>query len=193
MALGFLALDWKSNVLPYDDEKTPVSLMGVKMLPIIKINDSTMNESLLIIQKLDSENKLKNESWGNTDVVLNEIGNLIHNLCMPYWIWTPEFNSNSREYFVKKKSQKRGPFHLLVKHRPEFESKLLPRLESISNELQPFWNSSDITIRDIGLAAHLWGLFIVPEFRFPQKLHDYLMTIKKLCHFDYHRDFWRDT
>lgn len=191
MALGYLGLNWKSTVVSYDDESTPVALTGVKMLPIMKINGKAMNESLQIICKLDAENKLQNEIWGNSDEFLNEIGNLIHNLCMPYWIWTPEFTLSSRNYFVQKKSQKRGPFHLLAQQRYDFEQKLMPILEDLTNQLKPFWNSDKLTIKDIGLASHLWGLFVVPEFRFPQELHQYLITVKHLCRFDYHQDFWR--
>ena len=52
--------NYESVVLPYDDEKTPIDLTGIKMLPIMSFDDGfTTNESLVIIERMDSHNKLK--------------------------------------------------------------------------------------------------------------------------------------
>lgn len=190
MALGYLDLPWTSHVLPYNDEETPLKLSGKKMLPIIVIDEKPSNESLDIIAKLDVTNRLNNASWGKSDDVLNQLGNWVHNLGMPYWVWTPEFDTASRDYFIAKKSVKRGPFPELAKRRQEFEKPLQKTLTDLESQLTPFWNSEKITVRDIGLAAHVWGLFAVPEFRFSTRWHDYLMRVKAECRFDYHRDFW---
>lgn len=193
MALGYLQLPWKSHVLPYDDEATPMRLTGKKMLPILVVDGRAQNESLDIIAILDKDKKLKSESWGETDQLLNELGQYVHSLGMPYWVWTPEFNENSRRYFEAKKSVKRGPFNELAKKRSDFEAPLHALLKKLEPQLSPYWNSSHLTVRDIGLAAHVWGLFAVPEFRFSQTWYDYLMKIKQECRFDYHRDFWEST
>lgn len=196
LALGFLQISFESIVVPYDDEETPVKLTGKKMLPIMAFDDGTiMNESLDIIKKLDQNNLLKNQLMDlyqeEFNALLDRIGKPVHNLCMPYWIWTPEFNQNSRNYFQKKKEVKRGPFAKLIHQKEEFIAELDLILANLENELKPFYKNDEMTILDIALAAHLWGMYIFPEFQFSPKIHNYLQKVKRQCAFEYHRDFWR--
>jgi glutaredoxin 2 len=197
LALGYLGYEYSSIIVPYDDEKTPVSLAGVKMLPILVIDKNAMNESLDIISVIDKNHYFQIEKITSTpgfkhfDDYLNKLGANIHNLTMPYWIYTPEFNEKSREYFQRKKEVKRGPFKLLVKNRAEFESALMKDLIELSEKIHPFYLEDQFSLYDILLASHLWGLYIVPEFQFPEKIHQYLQKVKKICHFNYHEDFWK--
>jgi glutaredoxin 2 len=196
MALGHLKVDYLSTVLPYDDEHTPKSLTGIKMLPIIKIDSQISNESLDIINLIDKKNTLKTREMISTadfkefEAYLNFLGNPIHSLAMPYWIWTPEFNEQSRNYFQTKKEAKRGPFKDLVKHQNQFKAILENEWSKLTSELKPFYKSDTFTLLDILLASHLWGLYIVPEFQFPVVIHDYLQKVKSICNFNYHQDFW---
>lgn len=199
MALGLLGIDYESHVLPYDDEKTPVELAQKKMLPIFQWSQGdASNESLEIIKRLDEKNILKNEIVETplfkeeVEELLAKIGSQVHSLCMPYWIWTPEFNEKSREYFQTKKEVKRGPFHKLIQNRHEFLDKLELILTDLEQELTPFYKSETMTIADIAIASHLWGMYIFPEFQFSPKVHQYLQEIRKQCHFDYHEDFWKE-
>jgi len=189
MALGYLNIPYESKVLRYDDEATPTKLTGVKMLPILQFEGGAMNESLDIIKFLDKENKLK-PSGNDIGPLLNELGNPIHSLAMPYWIYTPEFDQVSRDYFKNKKEIKRGPFKDLVLRKDEFIQELMPLLKKVEDDLHPFYQSATFGLNDILLAAHLWGLYIVPEFQFSEKLHTYLQSVKNICHFNYHHDFW---
>ncbi len=197
MALGFLKKDYNSVVLPYDDEKTPLNLTGLKMLPIFDFGEGTIiNESLDIISKLDSKNALKQDLYFNQfkpeiELFLDKISNPIHSLCMPYWIFTPEFNEKSRHYFQRKKEKKRGPFYLLIKNQEKFLNELLPLLSDLEQKLGPFYKSEKLTLCDIIIASQLWGLYIFPEFQFSDKIHRYLQTIKEICQFNYHEDFWK--
>lgn len=197
MTLGLLNLPYESIVVPYNDEKTPVELTGKKMLPIMSINGKAMNESLDIMETLDKENILKimdfktsSESAGFNEL-LNKLGANVHNLAMPYWIYTPEFDEASRSYFQKKKEVKRGPFKELVLNRAQYEQDIMRDLFVLNSDLRPFYKSSVFTVYDILLASHLWGLYVVPEFQFPDQIHQYLQKIKDICHFNYHIDFWR--
>lgn len=200
MAMGFLEKEYRSIVLPYHDEKTPLELCQLKMLPIVTFEDgSSSNESLDIITRIDTEGRLATkallenpEELSSIDTLLSEIGSPVHNLAMPYWIWTPEFDQDSRRYFVEKKSKKRGPFHLLAQRKQEFLDELAPVLTKVQGMLNgPYYRGEALSIQDIMIAAHLWGLYVVPEFQFPSDLHRYLQSIKNLCRFDYHQDFWR--
>lgn len=197
MTLGFLGISFKSVVLPYNDEATPLRLSGKKMLPILEHDKGVMNESLDIMAFLDKSDRLKLTEIVNSpdfkkfEAYLDFLGGPIHSLAMPYWIWTPEFNESSRNYFQSKKEQKRGPFKELVKNQKQFIEKLESEWPNLELELKPFYQSEKFGLYDILLAAHLWGLYIVPEFQFPPKIHAYLQRVKEICQFNYHEDFWR--
>lgn len=197
MAAGLLQTPYKSVVVPYDDEETPVKLTGKKMLPIMVIDGKAMNESLDIMAAIDKKNVL-NIAKLNSDTnfvpfneLLNKLGTNVHNLAMPYWIYTPEFNDSSRKYFQNKKEQKRGPFKDLVKKKETFINDISKDLAEVAQDLKPFYRSDVFTVYDILLAAHIWGLYVVPEFQFEEKIHQYLQKVKEHCHFDYHQDFWK--
>ena len=195
MALGYLNKCYESVVLNYDDEVTPKNLTGVKMLPIFEFDDgSAINESLEIIKRHDRDDKLNTlqsiVNYENIEVLLNKIGADVHNLAMPYWIWTPEFNDDSRSYFQAKKEVKRGPFKNLVTNRQTFVEQLNQTLALLENDLSPFYKSNQMTLDDILIASHLWGMYIVPEFQFTAKVHSYLQSVAAACNFKYHKDFW---
>lgn len=196
MGLGLLKINYTSHVLPYDDETTPVQLTGKKMLPIL-VDDQgkAMNESLDILQAQDKNNLLRwellEENKEQINSLLDKLGAQVHSLCMPYWVWTPEFNEQSRQYFQMKKEVKRGPFKNLIQQKEIYLSALEKILrEEVEPELKPFYKSHSLTILDIMLCAHLWGMYIFPEFQFSSAVHHYLQRVKKDCNFDYHHDFW---
>lgn len=194
-ALGYLKIPWKSHVLAYNDEATPIALTGVKMLPILKTAEKTMNESLDIIDYLDTKQLIKMKKFTQTkqfeelNQKLNAISSPLHSLAMPYWIYTAEFNQESRQYFQSKKEQKRGPFRDLLKNQEHYFSEINPLLKTLEEEINPFYHSQEFGAADILIASHLWGLYIVPEFQFSEKMHVYLQAVKEICHFSYHEDF----
>jgi glutaredoxin 2 len=196
MALGFLKIPYESKVVPYDDEATPLQLTGKKMLPALVHEQGAMNESLDIIDFIDKKNSLttretlKSQDFKKFELFLTKLAAPIHSLAMPYWMYTPEFSESSRMYFQKKKEEKRGSFKDLVKNKDKYFAELLPLLKEAEEAIDPFYHSKTFNIFDILLASHIWGLYIVPEFQFSDKLHQYLQSIKKICHFDYHKDFW---
>lgn len=197
MAFGFLGIKYESIVTPYDDEIIPIKLTGKKILPIIEYSDGTaQNESLDLIKRQDTTLELCWDQLAsnteNLNSLLDKIGNDVHNLAMPYWMWTPEFNESSRKYFQTKKELKRGPFKNLVRNQKDYVDSLTNLLEvELSVNLRPFYKSDSITIMDIMIAAHLWGMYVVPEFRFNLEINNYLQNIKKVTNFNYHEDFWR--
>ena len=200
MALGFLGIAYQSKVLPYHDEQTPVDLCQKKMLPIYQFSDDAQdvsNESLDIITRLDKENKLSLDLLSNEKLLenyhelINKLVKPIHNLCMPYWAYTPEFDQDAREYFIQKKQVKRGPFNILIQKKNESLQELNELLPALERRLSPYYQSQNFTIFDIMLASSLWGMYIFPEFQFSKQMHSYLQKVKELCHFEYHEDFWK--
>ncbi len=191
MALGFLKMPYESRVVPYDNQETPVSLIGIKMLPILSIDGTPMKESLDIIRKLDTTNQLQGDSeLVSAEEVIKEFNNPVHSLAMPYWIHTPEFTPTARAYFLKQKEAKRGPFPELVKKAETYKEELAELFANLESRLHPYFESNSIRLQDIMIAAHLWGLYIVPEFQFPEGIHQYLQKIKQDCRFNYHQDYW---
>jgi glutaredoxin 2 len=197
MALGLLGIEYESLVTPYHDEKTPIDLMGVKMLPIFSWSDGDVsNESLDIIARLDEKNilemeRVKQPEFQEVEDLLDKIGKNVHSLCMPYWIWTPEFDNDSRKYFQTKKEVKRGPFNKLIQRKNEFLRPLTVTLHELEEKLTPFYKNDKMTIIDICIASHLWGMYVFPEFQFSAKVHAYLQSVKAQCNFEYHEDFWK--
>jgi glutaredoxin 2 len=195
MAFGALDTPYESRVLPYDDEATPLQLTGKKMLPILGHQNGILNESLDIIAFIDENNRLRikgysqNQSWLELEAWLNFISKDIHNLAMPYWVWTPEFSPSARSYFEQKKSAKRGPFKELMKNRLNFEESILHQLNTKPAPTQ-YYLKNQFSFLDICLASQLWGLYVVPEFIFPSDWQNYLKRIKQVTHFHYHADFW---
>lgn len=191
MVLGYFRQEYHSIVLPYDDEQTPISLAGKKMLPIMEFPDGPrLNESLLIVARLDPQNRLDTRSVMADDSLtetLAQIAAPVHKLAMPYWMYTPEFGPQAREYFRAKKQAQKGRFEQLVANRKEYSREINHLLDNMGLSL----NRDNVTLRDILIAAHLWGLYIVPEFQFSPQVHHYLQSIAEICHFDYHGDFWK--
>ncbi len=198
LAAGYLGINYETKLIRYDDEQTPMKLTGSKMLPIwVNENGNAINESLDIISLIDIEDKFQTKKtintpeWKTFETTLSDAGNYIHNLAMPYFIYTKEFDENSRAYFQRKKEVKRGSFEVLVKNRSLFERELNECLAKIEQDISKFYRSETLSLYDVVLASHLWGMYVVPEFQFTPKLHSYLQEVKKLCKFNYAEDLWK--
>jgi len=176
-----------------------MKLAGTKMLPIwVNENGNGINESLDIISLIDIENRFKTKEtiatpeWKDFEQLLNTVSGYVHNIAMPHFIYTKEFDDKSREYFQKKKEQKRGPFEVLIKNRALFEKEMAEHLQEIENSITDgYYKSSQLGLQDILLASHMWGMYLVPEFQFSEKLHRYLQKIKADCNFEWQEDFWK--
>lgn len=199
MAANHLEINYDTKLVRYDDEQTPMKLSGSKMLPIwVNENGNGINESLDIIALIDVENKFETKKtvtspeWKSFEEKLNKASNYIHSLAMPYFIYSKEFDEKSRIYFQRKKEEKRGPFEVLIKNRGLFEKELSEYLEDFEKDIgDSYYKSESLRLFDIVLAAHMWGLYVVPEFQFTPKMHAYLQKVKKDCRFDYQSELWK--
>ena len=190
MALGFLKLNYKTHVLDYSDESTPTKLTGKKMLPIFDFGDAAMNESIDIIKKLDKSNEIKfSKSVGDLEMITKSIGGFVHPLAMPVWVYTKEFNEKSRKYFIAKKEKSKGPFSDIYKKRDVY---IKMAYDFFYKNKDFFSFTPNTKLGDhILIASHLYGLYLVPDFSFPDFVHDFMQNVRETCHFDYHADFWK--
>ncbi|MFZ4712821.1 MAG: glutaredoxin 2 [Bacteriovoracaceae bacterium] len=198
LAFGLLNINYNTRLVAYNDEETPTKLIGKKMLPVVTDdNGKAMPESLDIINHYDISNVLNtnaiksSKEFAEFEEFLGKVNNLVHSLCMPHWAYTKEFDAESRAYFQEKKEAKRGPFKNLVLNREKFENDLKPLLTELEYKLTPYFKNSEISIYDVMISASLWGLYVLPEFRFSPNIHAYLQNIKKRSHFDYQKDLWK--
>lgn len=197
-ACAALKVSYQSVVLSYADELAPLEMTGTKMLPIWKDEKTTLNESLDIINHIDSQKTLRSGLLESPQVQqeinqrLDDLSGPLFKLCMPYFVWTPEFDQNSRSYFLKRKEAKRGPFSKLLGQRSELEKEMQEKLTALESHLGEFYHAEGFSVLDIMIASHLWGLYTVPEFRFSDKLNSYLQKVKQLTGFEYYSDYQKD-
>ena len=197
MALNYLNIPFESRVLSYDNEVLPVQLSGKKMLPIVVFSDGkVMNESLDIIEFADKNGSLfknvNSEQINNVSELTSVVGSYLHPLAMPAWLNTLEFIGPSRDYFRLKKEKKRGPFADLLKNEVQLKNELIKFFQEM--EIPENFISGDyLTILDIMLASHLYGVYVLSDFSVPLKIHLYLQRVRKICKFNYHEDYKVDT
>ncbi len=200
LAANHLGIDYDTKLVRYDDETTPMKLAGAKMLPIwVNENGNGVNESLDIIALIDTENRFKTKEtvgtpeWKEFEQLIGKISGYVHNIAMPHFIYTKEFDDKSREYFQNKKEQKRGSFEVLIKNRGLFEKEMQEYLQQIQKAIgDGYYQSKELRLHDIIIASHLWGMYLVPEFQFSEKLHAYLQKVGAECQFNWQEDFWKN-
>ena len=193
MALNYLNIPFESRVLSYDNEVLPIQLTGQKMLPIVDFSDrEVMNESIDIIKVADKNGILFeniNESLiSEMSDLISSVGSYLHPLAMPAWLNTLEFVGPSRDYFRLKKEKKRGPFVELVKNEGRFKKELIKFLEGMTIPGE-FIKGSKLSILDIMLASHLYGVYVLNDFSVPSNIHLYLQRVREICQFNYHEDY----
>ena len=178
-----------------DDEKTPVSMIGVKMVPILELKKGDfLPESLDIISFIDKQNGQPIVSWKTNRKLLswlNKNSSLCYELAMPRWVQAPlgEFKTKkARDYFQKKKAAYIGSFEdcwdrtkTLIE---EMEGELKD-LESFFEKKQIFF-SSVLSLNDFHLFAFLRSLSIVKGLFFPEKVRYYSENISKKANIPLH-------
>jgi glutaredoxin 2 len=167
-------------VLPNDDEETPISLIGKKMVPILESeNGKFMPESLDIINYLDQlDTPILPPHYEPEAVVhwLSESRNLLRTLTYPRMIQYPfrEFQTQSaRDYFEAKKSAMIGPFAEHLANTDQLLELFKPHLIQLS-KLVKTMPTKQIGWEDIHLFPYVLSLTLVPGIEFPPAVYDYL-------------------
>ncbi len=171
-----------------DDEKTPISMIGAKMVPILeKGKKDFMPESLDIISYIDKMNNKTLVSWKTNRKLSNWMdknSTLCYELAMPRWVKAPldEFKTQkARSYFQKKKEEYIGPFKDCLNNTKELLEEIteeLKVLESMFDKKQKFFSNS-LSVNDFHLFAFLRSLSIVKGLSFPEKIKYYSKTMSQ--------------
>jgi len=182
MIFGFKKHPIKLVCLLNDDEKTPISMIGSKMVPILELKSNHfMPESLDIISYIDQKDKNPLVSWESDKKLskwLDKNSLLCYELAMPRWIQAPldEFKTQgAKNYFKKKKENYIGSFETALKRTNLLIKDIKQELEDLSNlftKKQKFFSHS-LTEDDFHLFAFLRSLSIVKGLVFPEKLKYY--------------------
>ena len=179
-----------------DDEKTPVGMIGQKMVPILeKTPGRFMPESMDIVQFIDKKHPpalVVKEEDEELLSLLDEARTACYSLVMPRWLNSEmeEFKTPlARKYFQQKKEKMIGPFAIALKNtkifKKEVENLLLKTEDrflqkSKTRGAHRRWYLGDqISFNDFHLFAFLRGLSIVKDLCFPPALAHYMKHCSK--------------
>ncbi len=185
--LTFLKLsqiDFDAEVLANDDEKTPISMVGKKMLPILQTGaESYMGESLDIIDYLRKTYDISldgNAEWvEQVERFLDDNKTAIYGLAMPRWVQTDfkEFATQSaKDYFIKKKAPMVGDFQQAIANTPSLCADLMQGLQ----EARPLFvvlNEMPRSLAAIMLFSGLYGLKDVEELAWTAESQHFMQTL----------------
>ena len=186
MLISYKKIEIEHTVLLNDNEKTPISLIGKKMLPILeKDTGEHLADSLDIIQYLDQLDKpiLSELTYpGFLTDWLDRTKSLWRELTYPRMIQHPfrEFQTQSaKDYFENKKLKSAGNFSELLEQTETKKNALQPLLEELE-KLIPELTGEDLTWEDIFLFPFLRLFTLVPGINWPPAVKKYLELKSKL-------------
>ena len=195
MIFGLKNVAFELVTLLNDDEQTPISMIGAKMVPVLTKEDgSHMPESMDIIHWVD-------ENFGGEKVIkpgqpgghpLTELSSVVYVLAMPRWvkIGLEEFATDDAiAYFTRKKEAMIGSFEENLAKSAEY----IAQAEEILNRLDDTVKSPDgvngeLSEDDIHVFAHLRSLSCVKGIKYPPKIDAYRKRMAELCGIQLHDD-----
>lgn len=142
MIFGLKDVACEIITLPNDDEETPLSLIGKKMLPILVTEShDAIGESLDIVKYID-------ETYGTPvltvsddsaiEAWMEDATNVIFPLAIPRWASSDfeEFRQDAaRQYFLQKKEAVFGPFTRLLDQTETMVTEINAKLEILDSLL----------------------------------------------------------
>ena len=188
MIFGLKKQDFQLKTLLNDDEKTPKSMIGTKMVPILEYQPGKyMPESLDIISyidKLDGQPIVEEDEDPKLNDWLSKNSQTIYTLAMPRWIKVDleEFNTpESRNYFETKKTDYIGSFEEALKNTPQLLAQIEPELQVLEGffpKSQPYFKEK-LSLNDFHLFASLRSLSLVKGLKYPENLKNYMEKLSK--------------
>ncbi len=189
MIFGLKKLPIELITLLNDDEMTPVSMIGKKMVPILEKEDrSYLPESMDIVRIIDQQGQARllhpvpDDNHALKDW-LSAIRSPLYPLAMPRWVAAPleEFSTEgARDYFTRKKEAMIGSF---AEHLANSMA-LKDEANHLLADLSPLITSSKavhgtLSEDDIHLFAILRSLSIVAGLAYPDEVDGYRQAMAK--------------
>ena len=191
MIFGLKTVTVKLVTLLNDDEKTPIEMVGKKMVPILeKEPGQFMPESMDIVQFIDKKFPpviVSDEEDSSLLEVLDQARTVYYSLVMPRWIYSSmeEFKTPSaRQYFQNKKEEMIGPFSTALENTENFKREIMAVLQEIEKkmaEANQWYLGDQISFNDFHLFAFLRSLTIVKGLSFPPLLGKYAKNCSDKC------------
>lgn len=180
MIFGLKDVACEIITLPNDDEETPVSLIGKKILPILVTEShDAIGESMDIVKYID-------ETYGTPvltvsddsaiEAWMEEATNVIFPLAIPRWASSDfeEFRQDAaRQYFLQKKEAFFGPFPRLLDQTETMVTEINAKLEILDSLLvRQERVTGHFSLTDIRLFPLLRSLSIVKGIYWPPRVHE---------------------
>lgn len=180
MIFGLKDVACEIITLPNDDEETPVSLIGKKMLPILVTEShDAIGESLDIVKYID-------ETYGTPvltvsddsaiEAWMEDATNVIFPLAIPRWASSDfeEFRQDAaRQYFLQKKEAVFGPFTRLLDQTETMVTEINAKLEILDSLLvRQERVTGHFSLTDIRLFPLLRSLSIVKGIYWPPRVYE---------------------
>ncbi|TDS88278.1 glutaredoxin 2 [Rahnella sp. BIGb0236] len=187
MIFGLKNIPVEIKVLLNDDEKTPVSMVGKKMVPILQKEDGGfMPESMDIVHYIDkSDGKPLLTGPLNAPVAawLRQVSEYTGRLLLPRFATAPleEFSTpEARKYFSDKKQAASGSFAEHLQHSEGLVKKISQDLRALDKLIvEPNAVNGELSEDDINLWPLLRSLSIVQGIDWPSRVQAYRDNMAK--------------
>ncbi len=187
MIFGLKNIPVEIKVLLNDDEKTPVSMVGKKMVPILQKEDGGfMPESMDIVHYIDkSDGKPLLTGPLNAQVAawLRQVSEYTGRLLLPRFATAPleEFSTpEARKYFSDKKQAASGSFAKHLQHSEGLVKKISQDLRALDKLIvEPNAVNGELSEDDINLWPLLRSLSIVQGIDWPSRVQAYRDNMAK--------------
>ncbi|MDO4641976.1 MAG: GrxB family glutaredoxin [Neisseria sp.] len=189
MPFGLFGVTVTEEVLLNDDEATPISLIGVKQVPILQKPDgSYMGESLDIVHWVDEyagsgRMRLQEEIRPEVQAWFDKVGEYVNKLVWPREVklGLPEFATQSAvDYFVKKKESSIGIFDKHLNKTKQYLDELHKNLADLEALVRsPNALSGQLGMEDIIVFPILRNLTMVRGLVLPEKLMAYVLAMSE--------------
>lgn len=187
MIFGLKNLPIEVNALLTDDEITPHSLVGKKVVPILqKADGSCMPESMDIVHYIDNSDRkplLNGPTNPAITAWLRQVAEYSAKLLLPRFARAPlgEFaTTQAREHFTVNKQAQIGDFQDHLQHSDGLVKKISQDLRALDKLIkQPNACNGELSLDDIHLFPLLRSLSIVKGVNYPPRVQAYRDNMAK--------------
>lgn len=197
MIFGLKNLSVELIILANDDEATPISLVGKKMVPILIKNDGTaMPESLDIVRYIDEnfgKQILSEQVRSDLENWIQRVSSYYKHLVSPRFvkIGLEEFSTQSAvDYFIKKKTETVGDFAENIANSAQYIEEINKDLIALSPLIKADdkANGKQLSIEDILLFPILRNLTCVKGVIYPNNVEHYMKKMAELAKIAFYTD-----